>query len=134
MSWAAPYLEFQSTIGLLKDPPEEYLLPGVDVFGGMQQISQNIDAGVYASQWAFEKDMHNLVNFLPHDFHLNLAMPLTTVFSFRSGEPIVSISDNSGVSVPQVYFICKQCCPTTPSMQNTKCWQLILPTHRHALP
>ncbi|KAL5325004.1 hypothetical protein ACEPPN_006126 [Leptodophora sp. 'Broadleaf-Isolate-01'] len=103
LDYIAPYLEFQSTLSYLKDPPTGYLLPGVDIFGGLSQIKRNLESGAYKNQWRFEVDLYTLVNILPHDFHLNLPMPLLNVFNFGTYISAVSISTD-GLSTPQVYL------------------------------
>ena len=101
-----PYFQFQSTIAYLKDPPEGWTLPGCDFLGGLAEIKSNVNSGVYKSQWEFETDLYQLGNFMPHDFHVNLPMPLVNTFIFvTKGGPLVSISSD-GVSVPDIYFKC----------------------------
>ena len=99
-----PFLQFQSTLAYLKNPPAGYTLPGVDIIGGLDQIKNNIQSGSYISQWAFEKDVNALVNIMPKDFHLTLGLsvPLSHVFAFRTSLNLVSISTD-GLQVPQVY-------------------------------
>jgi hypothetical protein len=97
-------LQFQSTLAYLKDPPIGYTLPGVDILGGLAQIKRNVKKSFYGSQWDFEVDLWSLVNVLPHDFHLNLPLPLINVFGFLpSTGPLVSVS-LSGLSIPDVYI------------------------------
>jgi hypothetical protein len=103
VDYIRPYIQFQSTLGFLKDPPKGYPLPGVDVLGGMDTIKKNVQTGVYKTQWAFEKDMFSIVNVLPHDFHFNLRMPLIDVFRFRTFTPLVSLSED-GSKLPGVYM------------------------------
>lgn len=61
LDYLQPYVEFQSTIELLKDPPPEYLLPGVDIMGGMQTMRQKLQNNSYESQLDMMTDLHNIV-------------------------------------------------------------------------
>ncbi|KAM3079675.1 hypothetical protein ACMFMG_006088 [Clarireedia jacksonii] len=100
-----PYLEFQSTLAYLKNPPTGWLFPGVDIFGGLTQMKDLLTSGQYANQWDFEKDLYSMINILPHDFHVNLPMPLVSsvfIFTPLTG-PLVSISSD-GLSLPKVFF------------------------------
>ncbi|KAB8297035.1 hypothetical protein EYC80_002433 [Monilinia laxa] len=99
-----PYWQFQSTLAYLKNPPADYPLPGADMLGGLAEIKGNINSGYYASQWEFEKDLYALGNILPHDFHVNLPLPLMDVFFFSTlDSPLVSISSD-GLAIPELYF------------------------------
>jgi hypothetical protein len=104
-----PFLQFQSTLAYLKNPPTGYTLPGVDIIGGLDEIKNSILAGNYASQWAFEKDVNALVNIMPKDFHLTLgpSLPLSNVFAFLTSLHLVSISTD-GISVPRVFVKSEQ--------------------------
>ncbi|PVH74394.1 hypothetical protein DL98DRAFT_537462 [Cadophora sp. DSE1049] len=103
IDYVKPYIQFQSTITYLKDPPKGYTLPGVDVLGGLDLIQSNIKNGVYKNQWSFEKDLYQLINVLPHDFHFNLPLPLVGLFTFATYRSLVSVSED-GLSLPAVYF------------------------------
>lgn len=106
VDYIEPYIEFQSTLAYLKDPPIGYTLPGVDVLGGLSKIRSNLVQGVYKQQWSFEKDLWTLVNILPHDFHFNLELPLMRLFKFQTSRSLVSISVD-GESLPEPYSLSK---------------------------
>lgn len=104
IDYIEPYIQFQSTLAYLKNPPLGWTLPGVDVLGGLSEIQDNVNSGKYKSQWEFEVDLYMLVNVFPHDFHFNLPLPLISVFSFlQRGGSLVSVSKD-GLSIPQLYF------------------------------
>ena len=108
IDYIEPYIQFQSTLAYLKNPPLGWTLPGVDVLGGLSEIKDNINSGKYTSQYDFEVDLYMLVNVFPHDFHFNLPMPLLSVFSFlQRGGSLVSVSKD-GLSLPQLYFKSKR--------------------------
>lgn len=74
------------------------------MLAGLAEIKENINLGHYENQWEFEKDLYALGNILPHDFHVNLPLPLMGVFSFSTLDgPLVSISSN-GLEMPELYF------------------------------
>ncbi|KAF5870381.1 putative peptidase s41 family protein [Botrytis fragariae] len=100
-----PYLQLQSTLAYLKNPPQGWLFPGVDVLGGLTQMKTLLLSGEYKTQWDFERDIWSLVNILPHDLHFNLPLPLiSSVFEFAvRGGSLVSVSSD-GLSLPKVFF------------------------------
>lgn len=102
VDFIGPYIELQSTLGYLKTPPSGYLVPGVDILGGLATIKQNLQNNVYTSQYAFEKDLYFLLNVFPHDGHLSYALPLFNVFNFATGTALMSLSED-GVTLPKVY-------------------------------
>ncbi len=62
-----PYISYQSTLGYLKNPPKGYLIPGVDVIGGFQEMRQKLMNGGYTNQYEFVEDIANIVSsLLPH--------------------------------------------------------------------
>ena len=102
LEYIFPYLLFQSNQAYLKDLPSGWTLDGVDLFGGLSKISQNLETGVYSNQWQFETDLYTLVNILPRDFHLNLPLPLLDIFYFGTDFSLASVSLD-GTSLPEVY-------------------------------
>lgn len=60
LDYLRPYIECQTTIELLKNPPEEYLLPGVDILGGMDAIKEKLNNNGYESQFEVMKDLKSL--------------------------------------------------------------------------
>jgi hypothetical protein len=102
LEYIYPYLQFQSNQAYLKDLPSGWTLDGVDLFGGLSEIYQNLETGAYSNQWQFETDLYTLVNILPRDFHLNLPLPLLGIFTFGTDLTLVSVSLD-GTSLPEVY-------------------------------
>ncbi|KKY20342.1 putative peptidase s41 family protein [Diplodia seriata] len=95
-------IQFHSTLAYLKDPPEGYQQPAVDVFAGLQQIQTNIDNGKYKNQYAFETEMQALV-YSMHDMHVDLNSGVLAAFSFASPYYITSASVD-GKADPQIYL------------------------------
>jgi hypothetical protein len=56
-----PYLQFQSTLDFLKNPPRGYLVPGVDIPDSLQQIKRDLLSGGYLGQWEFANELRKLV-------------------------------------------------------------------------
>lgn len=62
LDYITPYVSFQSTIEILADPPEGYLLPGVDLLGGLSKIRTNLEEENYDSQFAVMLDLQSLAS------------------------------------------------------------------------
>ncbi|KAI0188435.1 hypothetical protein EV127DRAFT_497760 [Xylaria flabelliformis] len=95
-------LQFQSTLAYHKNPPPSYQQTGVDLIGGLRRLQQNIDEGLYSSQYNFETDLLRLVQ-AAHDGHLTLDAGVLAAFAFASPRDIVSVSLD-GTSLPKVYL------------------------------
>lgn len=103
IDYIVPFMEFQTTLAYLKNPPIGYLVPGVDIMGGLQNIKENLGAGRYLSQWDFEVDVYELINVLPRDGHLNWPLPLISTFVVRTEQSLISVSTD-GIAIPKVYL------------------------------
>jgi hypothetical protein len=57
-----PYIQFQTTLGFLKAPTDEYLLPGVDILGGIAIIREKVVNGSYANQYEFITEFKSIVS------------------------------------------------------------------------
>jgi hypothetical protein len=95
-------VQFQSTLGYLKNPPQEYQQPAVDVLKELAKIQQRIDSGFYSNQYAFETDFQ-LLTYAMHDGHVRLIAGALAAFSFAAPFEIASVSAD-GKSLPKVYF------------------------------
>ncbi|TDZ33341.1 Peptidase S41 family protein ustP [Colletotrichum trifolii] len=103
VKYLRPWLEFQSTVGILPNPPEGYLYPGVDIFGGLDNITQALEDGNYRSQLDFAVDLYRLINVKPRDGHLKFTPIIGTLFIFETPALFVSVSED-GVATPKVYL------------------------------
>jgi len=61
LTYLKPFLELQSTIGIISNPPEEYLLSGVDFPGGLDAMQSKLENNEYKSQTEFVNDLMSLV-------------------------------------------------------------------------
>ncbi|KAF2122944.1 hypothetical protein BDV96DRAFT_639498 [Lophiotrema nucula] len=95
-------LQFQSTLAYMKDPPEGYQQPAVDVMEVLQSIQNNVTAGVYTNQYAFEADIQLLINRM-HDAHVVLNAGVLQPFFFASPYGLISASVD-GNSVPEIFI------------------------------
>ena len=62
IEYLTPFISFQSTIEILMDPPEGYLLPGVDILGGLNVIHQKLEKDEYESQYEVMSDLRSIVS------------------------------------------------------------------------
>ena len=101
----APFLQFQSTLAYLKNPPKTYQLPAVDILGALDKIRQNVTNGVYKSEHSLQTDIFDLL-LSAHDGHLNWQGDLIgAAFVFRYPWKLVSVSED-GKKTPLVYTAC----------------------------
>ncbi|KAK3370679.1 peptidase S41 family protein [Podospora didyma] len=64
-------IQFQSALAHLKNPPDGYQQPGVDLLAGLERIKGNVVSGYYNNQYSFEVDVQRLI-YAAHDSHLIL--------------------------------------------------------------
>jgi hypothetical protein len=95
-------LQFQSTLTYLESPPTSYQQPSVDLLGGLVELQQGIDSGIFPNQYEFEAALARLL-YAAHDAHLTLFAGILSAFSFGSPYEIVSISLDS-IQLPKVYL------------------------------
>ncbi|KAF6790681.1 peptidase S41 family protein [Colletotrichum sojae] len=103
IDYIRPWLEFQSTVGILPEPPKEYLYPGVNIFGGLDNMTSALRNGTYESQMDFAVDLYRLINVKPRDGHLGYTPVLNTLISFETPALFISISED-GIKTPRVYL------------------------------
>ncbi|UNI19459.1 hypothetical protein JDV02_005641 [Purpureocillium takamizusanense] len=103
IDYIIPYISFQSTIEMLKSPPEEYLLDGVDILGGIQTIKEKLHNGQYSSQYEVMSDLRSIFA-AASDSHFDYRPAILNTFEFkRPGLNLVTISKD-GVALPKVYM------------------------------
>ena len=102
------YLEFQSSKEYLRNPPQGYLLPAVDIDSEMDGIQQKVEAGGYESEYDFQVDIGSLL-LSAHDGHFSWAGDVYGSFTFvrkAGGGGLYSVSSD-GLEAPLVYVIGK---------------------------
>ncbi|KAJ4989009.1 hypothetical protein SVAN01_05447 [Stagonosporopsis vannaccii] len=100
-----PYMEWQSTLNVLKDPPTEYVekvQPAVDIMGGLDQLISDIDAGKYANEYMFGWALYTLIQ-SAHDGHFSyIPESVGGIFTWGRKVPLVSVSED-GEQLPAVF-------------------------------
>ncbi|KID81766.1 peptidase S41 family protein [Metarhizium guizhouense ARSEF 977] len=102
LDYLRPYVEFQSTIELLKDPPPEYLLPGVDIMGGMQAMRQKLVNNGYESQLDVMTDLHRIF-VAANDNHFGHLPGLFSAFRYSRLDLNFRSISTDGFEMPQIF-------------------------------
>ncbi|KAF2711129.1 peptidase S41 family protein-like protein [Pleomassaria siparia CBS 279.74] len=99
------YINWQSTLTVLKDPPAEYaekVQPAVDIVGGLADLTAAIDAGEFTSEYDFGWKLYTLIQ-SAHDGHFSyIPDSVGTIFSYGRDVPLVSVSED-GSKLPSVF-------------------------------
>ncbi|KAM0283385.1 hypothetical protein ACHAQH_002508 [Verticillium albo-atrum] len=103
IEYLEPWLEFQSTVGILADPPEGYMYPGVDILGGLSNMTSMLENGDYDNQYDFIVDLFRLINVKPREGHLSYTPALISIIQFATPAVFISISED-GTSLPSIYL------------------------------
>jgi hypothetical protein len=100
-----PYIDWQSTLTQLKNPPAEYVekvQPPIDIIQGLDQINSKIDAGNFISEYDFGWSLYTLIQ-SAHDGHFTYVPDIVgSIFTFGRPVPLVSVSED-GVQLPAVF-------------------------------
>ena len=100
-----PYIEWQSTLAELKNPPAEYsekVQPPVDIFGGLDTMDRYIDAGYYKNEYDFGWSLYTLIQ-SAHDGHFSyIPDSVGSIFTWGRPIPLVSVSED-GEQLPAVF-------------------------------
>lgn len=98
-----PYVEWQSDLSFLKNPPPGYLMPAVDVKKELNRVLNHIIDGKYENEHAFQMDLFKVFQSV-HDGHFRFTPDLLgKTLHFRRSVGIVSVS-RDGVEVPKIYI------------------------------
>ncbi|KAE9571893.1 hypothetical protein CGMCC3_g12103 [Colletotrichum fructicola] len=99
------YVQWQSTLSWLKNPPASYMLPPTDIEGGLSKIGEKAAAGGYKSEYDFQLEIFQLFA-SAHDGHFAFRGDIFKGFSFRNtlASDIVSVS-RDGIEVPKLYHM-----------------------------
>ncbi|KAF2968187.1 hypothetical protein GQX73_g5364 [Xylaria multiplex] len=94
------YVQFQSTLEVLQDPPDTYLSPAVDILGGLDQIGNT----QYNNQYQFDFDLRNLIRSATdgHFFIFPCSLAAFTFYRQETGR-LASISQD-GIAQPEIYL------------------------------
>ncbi|KAF3917109.1 hypothetical protein ABW20_dc0105141 [Dactylellina cionopaga] len=97
------FMQFQSTIAYLANPPANSGQEPVDIPGGLSAIHKHVEDGVI-TQWY---DVENQINGLllkGRDEHLRATWPLQNLFRFRVPMSLVSLSPD-GKQAAKIYLV-----------------------------
>ncbi|KAJ5805147.1 hypothetical protein N7474_011034 [Penicillium riverlandense] len=97
------YMQWQSTIDTLKNPPTAYLSlsPATDILGGLDDLLEKAAHTHFTSQFEFDTAVTNLLK-TAEDGHLYMIPCSAGIFEFSIDFPIVSISSD-GLELPKIY-------------------------------
>ncbi|KAF2491286.1 peptidase S41 family protein [Lophium mytilinum] len=100
-----PYINWQSTLAFLKNPPAEYkekVQQAVDIFAGLDDIEAKVNSGAFKGEYEFGFALYQLVQ-SAHDGHFSLVPDsVGSIFNFGRTVPLVSVSED-GLKVPAVF-------------------------------
>lgn len=105
IDWLQPFVQFQTTLAYLKDPPPSYQMPPVDIVGGLAAIKAKVLSNGYTNEYDFELDVCKLI-YSARDGHFNFVPGLIGLFTFSREIELVSVSLD-GVRTPKIYFLRK---------------------------
>ncbi|KAK6579857.1 hypothetical protein PZA11_007565 [Diplocarpon coronariae] len=97
------FVQWQSTLAFLKDPPASYMLPPTDIAGGLDNISATATAGRFKSEYDFQLSVVKLI-VTAHDGHFAYRPDVFKAFGFRNRlvSDLVSVSSD-GRALPKLY-------------------------------
>lgn len=102
IAWLQSYIQFQTTLSYLKNPPAGYQLPSVDLVSQLNAISQGASSGHYENEFEFETDIFSVIASVG-DGHLTFIPFLMGAFLFSRKDDLVSVSED-GIKSPKVYI------------------------------
>ncbi|KAK6339615.1 hypothetical protein TWF718_009011 [Orbilia javanica] len=101
ISGVSKYLQFQSTIEYLKNPPANSLQEPVDIIGSLEELAEQVRSGDIAHHIRFEVAFRKLLQRC-HDGHLGLSFNSNSLIAFRGPFSLISISPDA-IEKPKVY-------------------------------
>lgn len=100
-----PYIEWQSTLDVLKDPPAVYVekvQPAVDIIDGLDKLDADIDTGAFKNEYDFGWSLYTLIQ-SAHDGHFSYVPDsVGAIFTWSRPVPLVSVSED-GKKLPSVF-------------------------------
>ncbi|KAF2826188.1 hypothetical protein CC86DRAFT_25972 [Ophiobolus disseminans] len=100
-----PYMNWQSTLIALKNPPAEYaqkVQPPIDILGGLDMIDGYIDTNRFKNEYDFGWTLYTLIQ-SAHDGHFSyIPDSVSSIFQWGRTVPLVSVSVD-GTQLPAVF-------------------------------
>ncbi|PFH59834.1 hypothetical protein XA68_11783 [Ophiocordyceps unilateralis] len=93
------YVEFQSTLEILKNPPASWPFEAVDVLGRLDGLGTD-----FKSQYEFDLAIDNLA-VSAHDSHFNVLGCSLRIFSFQRDHPGIIAVSKDGLALPEIYSV-----------------------------
>ncbi|KAH8729861.1 hypothetical protein BGZ61DRAFT_492036 [Ilyonectria robusta] len=103
LDYLIPYLSYQSTLEILADPPEEYLIPGVDVLGGIEVIRSKLKNDEYQAQYEVMTDLQSIF-YAASDGHFAYIPGLMSTFFFIRPHIIFQSVSTDGTRLPNIFM------------------------------
>ncbi|KAK9420219.1 putative Peptidase S41 [Seiridium unicorne] len=97
------YVQSQSTLEALKNPPSAYLSPATDILGGLDIIRSKVGNNTYSSQYEFDTDIFLLANFA-NDGHFSLDLCSLSIFAFNLQAQAIASVSKDGLALPELYL------------------------------
>jgi hypothetical protein len=89
-------VQFQSTLAFLKNPPDGYKNPPVDILGGLGDIRNKVSEDQYANEYELEGEIASFLD-RAKDGHLGFDGPtFAGAVRWRRGFVLVSLSVDGG--------------------------------------
>ncbi|KAK4183954.1 peptidase S41 family protein [Podospora australis] len=97
------YLQWQSTLTFLKDPPRDYYWPPTDLMAGLDDIASKVCTRHFPNEWEFGKAIYLLLS-SAHDGHLYYVPDIFNPFWFDNDliQDLTHVSVD-GLEVPKLY-------------------------------
>ncbi|KAL4924093.1 peptidase S41 family protein [Aspergillus undulatus] len=95
------YVQWQSNVDTLSDPPLSYEGRPVDIWGGLDDIQQRAKENKFVSQFEFDTALSDLFRSV-NDGHFSILPCSYMPFSFVNPEKLVSVSSD-GLEIPEIY-------------------------------
>lgn len=97
------FVQWQSTLAWLKNPPASYDFPPLDILGGFDNLTKVVNRGGFTSEYNFQVALVELIE-SAHDYHLSYNPDLLGVFWFVFPDLLDLISVSSdGKELPKLY-------------------------------
>lgn len=100
-----PFIQWQSTLAYLKNPPVEYVTKiqaAVDIMAGLDYIDAQLTAGAYSGEYDFGSSLYQLIH-SAHDGHFSyIPDSVGNIFTFGRTVPLVSVSED-GQMLPAIF-------------------------------
>lgn len=98
-------VQFQSNLAYLKDPPEGYDNPPVDILGGLAEIRNKVSSNEFSNQFDFEAEIAGLLN-SARDGHFGFDGPTYVgAVRWRRDAATVLISTSLDGGPPKIYHL-----------------------------